>query len=385
MNKYIYIGVLGLTLSTTLFVQAQEAKQEDKLVISPTGRILMDAALCNSDNEGFVDGVAIPDIRVGAKASYGKYKAKFDIGYSYGKVSLKDIYVERKINDASLVRVGYFVHQFGLQSSTSSSMKVTMEEPECNEAFFNSRLIGAMYVYDKGDFYATGSVHVESEAMKQTADQMGKQGYGAMSRLVYRPLRNPGGIFHVGISGAYETPRYNSKADLNHSSYTLGSNFPSRVSKVKALNATISQAENLYKYTPEILAAYGPVGLETQYYNVNIGRKDGYTDFKAEGAYATLRALAIGGDYKYSNSDSGISTPSPKSLEFTLGYNYANMNDSKSNIYGGKLNEVEVGANYYLNKYMIARLRYSYTKVDYGFGIPNQDMSGLQARFQILF
>ena len=28
-------------------------------------------------------------------------------------------------------------------------MKVTMEEPASNEAFFNSRLMGAMFVYDK--------------------------------------------------------------------------------------------------------------------------------------------------------------------------------------------------------------------------------------------
>ena len=38
-------------------------------------------------------------------------------------------------------RVGNFVHQFGLQSSTSSSMKVTMEEPASNEAFFNPKVL----------------------------------------------------------------------------------------------------------------------------------------------------------------------------------------------------------------------------------------------------
>lgn len=387
MNKYIRLGVLGLALGLPIVVTAQtETKAEEpKLVVTPTGRILMDAAMYNSDNEGFVDGVAIPDIRVGAKASYGSYKVKFDIGYSYGKLSLKDVFVEKKLNQNSLLRVGYFVHQFGLQSSTSSSMKVTMEEPECNEAFFNSRLIGAMYVYDKGDFFGTASVHVEGEAMKQTADQMGEQGYGAMSRLVYRPFRNEGAIFHVGVSGAFETPRYNSKSELNHTSFVLGSNFPSRVSKVKALNATITEADKLYKFTPEILAAVGKIGLESQYYNVKVARNDGFKDYKAEGAYVILRGLAIGNDYKYSNSDSGIATPSPKSLEFTAGYNYTNMSDSNSQIYGGKLNEIEVGANYYINKYMIARIRYSHTHADYGFNLPSQQVNALQARFQIIF
>ena len=63
-----------------------------------------------SDNKNFVDGVAIPDARIGVKATYGKYKAKVDIGYAYGKVSLKDIFVERQFSSHALLRVGnYFL------------------------------------------------------------------------------------------------------------------------------------------------------------------------------------------------------------------------------------------------------------------------------------
>lgn len=381
MKKYILLGIFGFSL---LFSSAVKA-QEDKLTVTPTGRILLDGALYDSKNDDFVDGVAIPDLRMGAKASYGRYKAKFDVGYSYGKVSLKDVFVEAKLGSPSLLRVGYFVHQFGLQSATSSSMKVTMEEPSSNEAFFNSRLIGAMYIYDKSDFFAAASVHVESEAMKQTADQLGKQGYGAMTRLVYRPFRNEGAIFHVGISGGYESPRYNSKEALNHSSYTLGANFPTRVSKVKALNAEVNEAKNLYKFTPEVLAAYGPLALEAQYYYLAVDRKDGFDNYQASGAYAILRGLVAGGNYKYSNSDSGIATPGPKSVECVLGYNYTDMSDKKANIYGGRLNDVSFTANYYINKYMIARLRYSYTKTTNRLDVENQTLNAIQARFQIIF
>ena len=184
MKNLISLGVFLLIL---LSVQVN-AQEQSVLKIRPTGRILMDGGLFHSDNKNFVDGVAIPDARIGVKATYGKYKAKVDIGYAYGKVSLKDIFVERQFSSHALLRVGNFVHQFGLQSSTSSSMKVTMEEPASNEAFFNSRLMGAMFVYDKNDFFGTASVHVESEALKKKSNELGKMGYGAMSRLVYRPL-----------------------------------------------------------------------------------------------------------------------------------------------------------------------------------------------------
>lgn len=381
MNKIKLWGVLGLSL---LSFQAM-AQNEDVLKVTPTGRILMDAGMYNSSNENFVDGVAIPDLRAGVKATYGKYKVKVDVGYAYGKVSLKDAFVERRFSKSSLLRVGNFVHQFGLQSATSSSMKVTMEEPASNEAFFNSRLLGAMFVYDKEAFFGTASAHVESEAIKRQSNELGSTAYGAMSRLVYRPLREDGAIFQIGLSGAYEKPRFNADAALNHSSFSLGSNFPTRIAKVKAIGATITDAEGLFKFTPEIAAAYGPMALETQYYYLQIDRKNQLPSYKASGAYVTLRGLILGGNYKHSYSDCGFATPGAGSLECVLGYNYTDMSCVKSDIRGGRLNDVSFTVNYYLNKCMIWRLRYSYTDVKNREGFENQNMSGLQTRFQIIF
>ena len=108
--------------------------------------------------------------------------------------------------------MGYFVRQFGLQSGTSSSFKITMEEPLANQAFFNSRLIGAMFVHAGEKYHATASVFAENDAMKMTADKLGNEAWGAMTRLVWRPTTEHGKIFHVGVSGAYKSPRYNKNA-----------------------------------------------------------------------------------------------------------------------------------------------------------------------------
>lgn len=381
MKNLISLGVFLLIL----FSVQVNAQEQPVLQVRPTGRILMDGGLFHSDNKNFVDGIAIPDARVGVKATYGKYKAKVDIGYAYGKVSLKDIFVERQFSPHALVRVGNFVHQFGLQSSTSSSMKVTMEEPTSNEAFFNCRLIGAMFVYDKDDFFGTASVHVESEALKKKSNELGKMGYGAMSRLVYRPLHDTGMLFQLGISGAYETPRYNSDPALNHTSFDLGANFPTRIAKVRAVNALIPDARNLIKFTPEMIAGYGPVALEAQYYYLQVNRKKDFKDYKASGAYGILRGLLIGGNYKHSHTDCGIATPAPGSLECVIGYNYTDMSDASSNIYGGRLKDVSFTVNYYINKYMIWRFRYSYTRTTDRLGVENQSLNAFQTRFQVIF
>lgn len=107
-----------------------------KFTVKPTGRILMDGAAylggngdITEENEDtkFVSGVAIPDLRLGVKAGYGQWKAKVDVGFGYGKVGLKDTYLEYDFNPSNLIRVGYFVPQWGLNSETSSSMKQTYE------------------------------------------------------------------------------------------------------------------------------------------------------------------------------------------------------------------------------------------------------------------
>lgn len=148
---------------------AQE-DEEPKLVVKPTGRILMDAGIMHSTdetlNDQLNDGAAIPDVRIGVGATYGKWKAKVDIGYARQSLSLKDISLDYNFNKENLIRMGYFVHQFGLQSGTSSSFKISMEEPLANQAFFNSRLIGAMYVHAGEKFHATASVFAENDALK---------------------------------------------------------------------------------------------------------------------------------------------------------------------------------------------------------------------------
>ena len=184
--------------------------------------------ITDDEDTKFVDGVAIPDLRIGAKASYGKWKAKVDVGFAYGKVGLKDTYVEYDINESNLLRGGYFVPQWGLNSETSSSMKPEYEEPTSNEFFYaNPRLLALMWEFDKGPFFAATSVFAEAAAMTNNATAMGKQAWGVQTRLVWRPRFVDGDVIQIGASFNYSTPT----AD-DHDAFTYSANFPTRVSKV---------------------------------------------------------------------------------------------------------------------------------------------------------
>ena len=328
--------------------------QENKLVVKPSGRILMDAAFLNSSNkavdEQCVDGVNVPDIRIGMKVSYGKWEGKADIGYARGSVSPKDIFIQYNFNKQNFLRGGYFVHQFGYQSATSSSFKVSMEEPETHSAFgVGGRLVGLMYEHSDDKFMGTGSVYTDAQSFEKQTNQTGYQGTGFLTRLVYHPLIEKGNLFHVGIGLNYEL------AAENRSNMEFKAPYPVRVAGINAIGAKITDAKNDFKFSGELMAAKGHVGIEGQYIFMNVDRKGDAKSYNAWGAYGNLRFL-LNNEYEYVKNDAGIATPAPKSWELVAAYNYTDMNDAKAGFHGGKLSDWALTMNYYINKYMIWRV-----------------------------
>lgn len=328
--------------------------QENKLVVKPSGRILMDAAFLSSSNkavdEQCVDGVNVPDIRIGMKVSYGKWEGKADIGYARGSVSPKDIFIQYNFNKQNFLRGGYFVHQFGYQSATSSSFKVSMEEPETHSAFgVGGRLVGLMYEHSDNKFMGTGSIYTDAQSFKKQTNQTGYQGTGLLTRLVYHPLIEKGNLFHVGIGLNYEL------AAENRSNMEFKAPYPVRVAGINAIGAKITDAKSDFKFSGEVMAAKGHVGIEGQYIFMNVDRKGDAKSYKAWGAYGNLRFL-LNNEYEYVKNDAGIATPAPKSWELVAAYNYTDMNDAKAGFHGGKLSDWALTMNYYINKYMIWRV-----------------------------
>lgn len=328
--------------------------QENKLIVKPSGRILMDAAFLNSSNkavdEQCVDGVNVPDIRIGMKVSYGKWEGKADIGYARGSVSPKDIFIQYNFNKQNFLRGGYFVHQFGYQSATSSSFKVSMEEPETHSAFgVGGRLVGLMYEHSDDKFMGTGSVYTDAQSFKKQTNQTGYQGTGLLTRLVYHPFIEKGNLFHVGIGLNYEL------AAENRSNMEFKAPYPVRVAGINAIGAKITDAKSDFKFSGELMAAKGHVGIEGQYIFMNVDRKGDAKSYNAWGAYGNLRFL-LNNEYEYVKNDAGIATPAPKSWELVAAYNYTDMNDAKAGFHGGKLSDWALTMNYYINKYMIWRV-----------------------------
>lgn len=389
MKKHILISIM----TGAAAFAAMAADDSPKLQINPTGRILMDgAAYIGGNPDGvdysadkkFVDGVAIPDLRLGAKATLGKWKAKIDVGFAYGKVGLKDTYLEYDFDKENLLRGGYFVPQWGLNSETSSSMKPSYEEPTSNEFFnANPRWLALMYQYNGNHFFQGTTLFVEKGAMTENATALGKQAWGAETRLVWRSAEGGSDVLQVGSSFHYSRPDTD-----NHTGFKFSANFPSRVSKVTLLQANVTDARGLFKLSPELLWLKDRFAFEAQYYFMNVARSHGLGNYQAHGAYGMLRGVLLGDNYQYSKSSVGMGTPAPKTLELVVDYNWTNANSSKADIFAGITNDVSATFNYYINKWMIARLRYSYTDVKdrkvAGLA-PDRHVNTIEARLQVIF
>ena len=382
MTKTFLIMAVGLMMASTM-----QAQEEPKLVAKPSGRILFDAAYVNPQHQEdeLKSGVGIPDFRVGVGFTYGQWKGKVDMGYAYGKVNMKDVWLEYDFDKQNFIRGGYFIHQYGFQSSTSSSFKETMEEPQSNACFNNDRMIGLMYEHNGKKFLATASVVVETDAMKQTTDVTGNEGVGAMTRLLYRPYAERGKMFQVGISGGIEGARYSSKEEMNHKQFTLSTRWPMRVAKVNSQQAVVDGAKAMYKFSPEVMYSYGRFAVIGQYFMNSITREDNLKTFTGSGAYVTLRGLIKGRNYAPNMGDGGIATPDPGNMELCLQYNYTSLSDASAGVYGGYLNDWALCYNFYPNKYMIWRVRASYTKVTNRSGFADNEATILETRLQVKF
>lgn len=380
--KKILAASLLLLPSTIL------AGEQPEFKVAPSGRILIDGALYASpQKESFPDGMAIPEVRLGAKMSYGKWSSNIDMAFAYSKIGLRNMWIEYGFDKHNSLRIGNFIHQYGLQS-TSASLKVTYEQPTASALYTPGLQLGAMYVHYSPRFYAAASAHVESSALTQAvnAPLFNQQGYGLLTRLVYRHVKNDSPIWHVGISGGFATPqrRVEDNVDI-HDGFTMSANFPTKVAQVSAIGTTIDKAMNLFKFTPELVVAHKRLAFEGQYFFQQINRREGLNAFRSQSGYATLRGLICGGDYSYVSSTAQLAAPKSKTLECVLNYNYSTLVDDKAGIFGGRSNVASVTFNYYFNPYITARLNYFYAHTWDRAGADPMTLNGFQARLMVFF
>ena len=93
----------------------------------------------------------------------------------------------------------------------------------------------------------------------------------------------------------------------------------------------------------------------------------------------------LSGKYGYDKQTGMVKSPGAKSLELLCRYNMTNLNDRDAKIMGGQQKDLSVGAIYYFNKYIAAKMSYTVVDVDQHAKDGEQTFGMLQGRLQISF
>lgn len=362
----------GLIAASLLIIACATvfAEEDNKFEIKPSGRVLIDGALYASPQKYlFKDGMAIPEARLGAKLKYGKWSSWIDVGFAYGKIGLRNMWIQYDFNGKNSIRIGNFLQPFGYQSPTTANNKPTFEQPIASALFTPGLQLGLMYTFADKSIYSATAVHMESSALTNVMNYplFNQQGYSLLTRFVWHKFDSEDfdkPILHAGMSLGFSSPdrRLVGENDI-HDGFTNSALYPTKVTTETAISATVANAVNRFKFTPEILFAYNRIALESQYFYQTISRKNGLKAYNAQSVYVTLRGILIGKNYTYDASSAQLVNPKKNSLELVMDYNYATLSDSKASIYGGRANSFNCTLNYYFNPYITARLNYSYTHV----------------------
>lgn len=370
------------------------AQEPEKLDVKLTGRALFDAATfwqndaAESQDGKMNDGVAIRDIRVGLKATYGKWYFRGDVSYANNKVSLKDIYLQYSFSKENFLRAGHYTVPFGLSSAYSSAKKEYMDEPEGN-IYQPGRRIGVMHTLYNQPLWVQYGAFADNSALSQSTDKSGPQGYALAARFVWRPVMNEDYGFHVGFSGMHVCAESN-EGKHNHIAYSK--KYLTAVDKRTATAIDIDDGRWENKFTAEFQGIYRNVQLSSQYYWSHISRIGG-TGYNTDGFYVSARGIIVNpANYIYNYSGSGVDNPSDKCLELALGYGYLNLKDNKaiadSYIPGmadaGRMSDLTAGLSFFWNKYVTLRLNYHYIHT-HNWGREAKKVNVLQMRVQYLF
>lgn len=391
LPSHFKLSILFCLLISPLVAKAQinisTGEGKDQVKFTPTTSIFLDGAAYIDDKTDLGNGLGLPELRLGFKADYQRWTTRVDIGFAYNEVSVKDVFAQYSINQTSHLKVGHYPEPFGLDRMESSSRIKFMTPSASSEAFSPNRKIGVMYTGWSKYFWYAGGLFGDGDAVRNGNE--GDDGYAATGRFVFNSLNNSGKVFHLGFSGAVRKADANGRDDDGQKVYKslkYSSSLLTNIESLNPLEAVVDEVNYQAKYAVELIGVFDRFFLQSEYFHTNVRRHHDAPTYQAEGVYAQIGYMLIGGDYTYSTSVARLGNNKPKSLEVVGRFNYTDLNDARSGIYGGNMRDWSLAFNYYLNRYMMFRLNYSYINTGrQNPALANEDIQAIQARVQVVF
>ncbi len=336
------------------------------------GRVFFDGGYFGGDTTDLGSSFQVNDLRLGTQIRFGgNWEAKIELGFGDSKVSLKDIFLNYKFGDQAL-RIGHQYEPFGNSRVGTSNFRF-MSNAASDKALGNSRKFGVSYSYNHGWFNFMGGIFSNGDMQKsKTFDQ----GYSIAAKWIARPVMRDRKLIHLSVAPLFSSGR---------ESVTLSAGVPTDLlakDDNAYVNATVDRLINEWKLDLEMIVLYEKWYFQGQYFLNHLNRFQS-DNYNGQGWYVQAGYMLLGEKHNYNATTGMIVNPDPKSLELLCRYDVVDLNDA--GIRGGRLSDLSVGMNYFFNKYLAAKINYTYMMVGADSPMGEDDFSLIQARLQFSF
>ena len=320
-----------------------------------------------------------------------EFKSQFD--FAGGDAAFKDVYLGlTKLPVLQHVRVGQFKEPFSLEELTSSNHTTFLERGLPN-VFAPSRKTGVGVLQN----YADDRVSWAIGAFRNTDDFGdgfgGDSEYNVTTRLTGLPWfeAESGNVLHLGLSYSHQfrnddSLRYRQRPEAHLSPVQFVDTSLTRLAAGGVSETLNISSDGVDLLNPELALVVGPFSFQTEYMHSFIDASSG-SDPDFYGLYAYVSYFITDEHRNYRPVEAAFDRIRPKqsfldgeggvgAWEVALRYSRLDLEDA--GVRGGKLDDVTVAVNWYLNPNV--RVMFNYVWAD----LENHgDANVVQCRFQV--
>jgi len=297
------------------------------------------------------------------------FKLQFD--WAGPDTQLKDAYLALN-NLPAYLKIGHFKEPFSLEEMTSSKYSAFMERTPVVTAFAPSRNAGvglSSTLADKNVAWAIGGFRIVDNQGRVVDDDS----YSAAARITGTPWYEEKGkrLLHLGSAAAYRklpgTIRLRARPPI-HNTDRLVDTTTTITDPATGEERTVSiLGEDAWSWNVESALVHGPISAQGEVIWLLADTNEG-SDFDGVGWYAQISYFLTGENHSYKQSSGAFGGIKPKenfgkggkgAWEIAARYDWLDLTDSDA--VDGKLEDVSLAVNWYLNPAVRLSANYIYT------------------------
>lgn len=285
-----------------------------------------------------------------------------DIGNTCRELNFQDIYLGTDVGPGELLFGQRKVFR-GMEELTSSNELTMMERPFISGPLLSGR------DFAQGIFYSIPREHYTASAAVYSlhgSTTNATQGIGGNTRLTFAPLLTEGKTVHLGVTYSAESVDVPSGGGASSSARYFG-----RLGNNQSLVSASSAFDSNDTWTAEAATTFGPFFAQAEYLSSKFAGSPAAADQTVDAWYVQASWFVTGETKPYKAKDAIYGNPKPKgakgALELTLRYEDAKNGDLTSATAVNELQDLIVGANWYVNpnvRFMLNYIMGSAERVD---------------------